>query len=80
MANKVPRIEMVCCAFSFEDGSEGLVGELLPNGTWVPYISADPARRAWIEARAEDLARQRKMRVVVAQFTVRTDLKVFDFK
>ena len=78
MVGFLPRVEHMVGAFRDEGGSEGLCA-IQRKGVWIPLISADAEREQWITEQAEIIARTMGIKVVVARFSLRTDLKTFDF-
>jgi hypothetical protein len=59
-----------------KDGEEGVLGASLPGtDMFMPLIGADHARIVSYKPLAEQIAKASGMRVVLAQFSVRTDLE-----
>lgn len=59
-----------------DDGTEGIIGMLGPQGTTLPLVGADLARVASLRPYAQQLATQTGKPVTVAHFSVRTDAEV----
>lgn len=56
------------------DGDEAVPGIMAPNGQWIPLVAADPERLAWLKETAGTIAKAAGKRIVVAEFSVRTDV------
>ena len=59
-----------------EDGSEGVIGLLGPDGTWMPMVGADTARVEQLRPHAERMAASLGKDVTVLRFTVREQIDV----
>lgn len=57
------------------DGTEGIVGALLPNGTWSPFIGADQARVESLRPVAQEIQKRAGCPMVLAKFSVREDIE-----
>lgn len=58
-----------------DDGTEGVIGELLPNGFFMAFVAADPSRIESLRHRAERIAKASGKDVVLAKFSIREDLE-----
>lgn len=76
--NYLPRIDRMWAGLSVDEGGEGVIGRLLPNGTWLPFVAADPKRLLFIREQAQLIAMERAILVRVVRFDTRTDLEEFD--
>jgi hypothetical protein len=81
MANPPPNFRIgtvwAFLAVDAADNSEGVIGQLMPDGTWMPYVCADGERLAQLRPRAAELARQTGTEIRLARFTLREDLETW---
>ena len=61
-----------------EDGEEGVIGFLTPQGTWMPMVAADRTRIECLRPMAQAVADQTGQQIVLAEFSVRTDLETLE--
>lgn len=59
-----------------EDDEEGVIGQLMGNGTWMPFIAADLHRLIDLRPMAEAIALETGRQVRLVKFTTREDLEV----
>lgn len=57
-----------------KDGNEVVIGQLMPDGAWMPFICADEARIAFILPLAIEVSRMTKVPFKIVQFGSRVDL------
>lgn len=57
-----------------QDDEEGVIGQLMPDGTWMPLICADEERLLSIRPMAEKIA-QTGIKVKLVRFTQREDVE-----
>lgn len=78
--NTLPRIETIWAYLSIdEDGNEGVCAGIFA-GQIVPFVAADRARLTSLTEAAEKIAAHSGMRIVLAEFTGRTDLRTITGK
>lgn len=70
---KIQTIHAFIC--TEDDGTEGVIGMLLPNGRWMPFICADPVRMEELRPIAQQFAQEHDKHVVLARFSVREDIE-----
>lgn len=58
------------------DGAEGVVGVLMPDGTTMPLVAADEARKDALVESAQAVANQSGLDITIARFMVRMDERV----
>lgn len=56
------------------DGVEGVLGQVMPDGSWMPFIFADPVNVALMLPVAINMSRMTKIPFRIIQFTGREDL------
>lgn len=61
-----------------KDGTEGVIGELMPDGIFMAFIAADPKRMESLKPRAVKIAKASGTKVTIARFSVRENLEVID--
>jgi hypothetical protein len=59
-----------------EDGTEGIVGKLMHNGTWMPLVGADLDRVSSLEPIAQETADATGKCVTLAHFSKRDEIKL----
>lgn len=57
-----------------KDGNEGVIGQLMPDGKWMPFICADETRIQTLLPFAIEVSRMTKIPFKILQFGTRTDL------
>lgn len=58
------------------DGTEGVIGQLMPDGVFMPFVCADAERVKQLRPFAKNIARIGKTSVKLIRFSVREDLEV----
>ena len=56
-----------------EDGDEGVLGFLSPDGQWMPMIGADMERVASLKPMAEEISKATGVKYEIRYFTVTPD-------
>jgi hypothetical protein len=74
----MPRITEMF-AFVVEDrgpNDEGLVGMQMPDGSWMPFVGADPKRVASLMPLAQEIADRYQKPVRILRFTTRGEFGI----
>jgi hypothetical protein len=58
------------------DQTEGVIGFLAPDGTWMPMVGADTERIEYLRPMAQQIATATDREVRVIRFTVREEIEV----
>jgi hypothetical protein len=58
-----------------DDGTEGVIGQLMPDGVFMPFVCADAERVKLLRPFAAEIARMSNKPVKLARFSVREDLE-----
>jgi hypothetical protein len=54
---------------------EGVVGALMPDGTWMPFVAADSTRVKQLKPIAQHISFTTKKKITLARFSVREDME-----
>lgn len=57
-------------------GDEGVIGMLMPDGSWMPFVAADEARLMQLEPNAQRIALQLNRDITLIKLTTRETVKV----
>lgn len=58
-----------------DDGTEGVIGQLMPDGVFMPFVCADSERVKQLRPFAKNIAKISKKTVKLIRFSVREDLE-----
>lgn len=60
-----------------EDGDEGIIGAMMSNGMWMPFVAADMTRLLELKPKAIAIGKATGKVVKLARFMVREDVETF---
>jgi hypothetical protein len=60
-----------------KSNDEGIIGRLMPDGTWIPFIGADEARVRSLRPMAEKIGKESKAKVRLMKFSTKTLVEEF---
>jgi hypothetical protein len=72
----MPRIESISAFLSVdaEDGNEGIVGSMTPNGMWMPLVAADETRLQCLMPFVQKIANEIGRPIRLVRFTKREEV------
>lgn len=71
-------IDTVHAYIAVDETGEGITGFVGADGRWLPMIAADRARIESLRPVAQDIANVTGKRIVLAEFSVRTDIEYIE--
>ncbi len=61
-----------------KDGTEGIIGQLMPDNSWMPFVGADEKRILALTPLAQKIATNIKQQIKLVKFSVREDVYIIE--
>jgi hypothetical protein len=73
-------IDTISAFIATDETGEGICAFMTPEGHWMPMVAADKARVEALRPIAQTVADASGLRVVLAEFSARSDLEILEPK